>query len=338
MKTMEERFFPVINNYMLPIEKLERVIDSSYFLRKNLSFAFAQGYCHPRGGFYGKLINYPDPEGTLNIFGRKYSNTNKRIVNGALELIPIDGQLDLHYQVEPELMRRGPRAAFAEYHAMFALSDCIGFFDHRHSLQVAMQIHPWIASRVREVAELLKIPVDRLGATGSLAYGKIEPEHEHEDLDLTIYGSLEEHRRIFSIIREWLKDPAHRVIEFGKLWPMRFFYRETLVCPFFIYERPEEVPLAECDMEVVQEDVDFSGCVADDRHSIFLPIVLRLEEVKLSGEKASGMPLIIYDSSVRGEFSNGNSLAGRARRVRAKMRDGECEALLVTNGSAVSVQ
>ena len=51
---MKDRFFEIINQFMLPIDKLEHVIDSSYYLRKNLSFAFAQGYCHPPDGFYGK--------------------------------------------------------------------------------------------------------------------------------------------------------------------------------------------------------------------------------------------------------------------------------------------
>lgn len=325
---MKDRFFEIINQFMLPIDKLEHVIDSSYYLRKNLSFAFAQGYCHPPDGFYGKLINYPDENGILNIFGRKYGTTNKMLVNGKLELIPIDMQLDIHYRVEPELARSSELPPFAQYHTKFRRDDCIGFFDHRRSLEVAMEKYPDLSGTIEKVSEFVEFPMDRLGVTGSLAYGKMEPEHE--DVDLTVYGSVEEHQRLIKKISRWVEDPAHRVFEFGKYWPMRFFFEKTLVCPFFIYARPEEIPLAEFTMDLVEDGVPFRARVSDDTHAIYLPIVVGLEDVSLGGRRTGEMPLIIYDSAVRGEFRNGDRIEGLCRVVRVRKGEKEFRSLLVT--------
>lgn len=331
---MQDKFFTTIERYMLPPEKLDRVIDSSYFLRKNMSFAFAQGYCHPPGGFYGKLINYPDPSGALDIFGRRYTNTTKQLVNGNLELLPIDRQLALHYLAEPALRNREGIPAFGDYHVRFSLDDCVGIFEHRHSLRVAMELHPWIAPKIEKLSEFLDLPLERLGVTGSLAYGRMEDEHE--DIDLAIHASLEEHRRITEAIDVWLRDPAHRVFEFGRRWPMRFYHDGTLICPFFIYHRPEEIPLADFRMEVVRENVSFRGRVSDDRHAIFLPVIVRLEGVALDGAPADELPLIVYDSSVRGEYRRGDRLEGRGRLVTIRTKSEEYRALLVTNGIAIA--
>ncbi len=331
---MQDRFFETIERYMLPLEKLGRVIDSSYFLRKNLGFAFAQGYCHPRGGFYGKLINYPDPNGALEIFGRRYTNTTKKLVNGNLELLPIDQQLALHYLAEPALRNREGIPAFGDYHVRFSLDDCVGIFEHRHSLQVAMEIHPWLRPKLSKLAAFLGLPPERLGVTGSLAYGRMDDEHE--DIDLAIHATLEEHRLITDKIDAWLRDPAHRVFEFGRHWPMRFYYDGTLICPFFIYLTPEEIPLADFQMGIVKEDVAFRGRVSDDRHAIFLPVVVRLEGVTLDGAPEGDLPLIVYDSSVRGEYRNGDRLEGRGRLVTVRTKSEEYRAILVTNGVAIA--
>lgn len=331
---MQDRFFATIERYMLPMETLGRVIDSSYFLRKNMSFAFAQGYCHPRGGFYGKLINYPDPDGALDIFGRRYTNTTKKLVGGNLELLPIDRQLELHYIAEPALRDREGIPPFGDYHVRFSLDDCVGLFEHRHSLRAAMEIHPWLAPKVRKLAAFLDLPQERLGVTGSLAYGRMEDEHE--DIDLAIHASVEEHRAIVEKIDRLLRDPSHRVFEFGRHWPLRFYYDGTLICPFFIYDRPEEIPLADFKMDVVREGVAFRGRVADDTHAIFLPVVARLADVTLDGTPCGELPLIVYDSSVRGEYRNGDALAGRGRLVTVRTSAEEYRALLVTNGIAVA--
>jgi hypothetical protein len=332
---MQDRFFAALERYMLPMEKFERVVDSSYFLRKNLSFAFAQGYCHPPGGFYGKLINYPDPGGALDIFGRRYTNTTKKRVDGRLELLPIDRQLALHYLAEPALRDREGIPPFGDYHVRFSLDDCVGFFEHGHSLRAAMGLHPWLAPKVEKLSDFLGLPADRLGATGSLAYGRMDDEHE--DIDLAIRAGVEEHRAIVKKIDRWLGDPSHRVFEFGRHWPLRFYFEGTLICPFFIYGRPAEIPLADFRMEVVREGVSFRGRVSDDTHAIFLPIVARLDDVSLDGAGgAAGLRLVVYDSSARGEYREGDILSGVARLVAIRTRAEEYRALLVTNADAIA--
>ncbi|MEJ2745686.1 MAG: hypothetical protein P8123_08405 [bacterium] len=334
MIVMEDKFLDTINRYMLPIDALERVIDSTYFLCKNLGFAFAQGYCHPAGGFYGKLINYPDPRGALDIFGRRYSNTNKRVVDGRLELIPIDEQLKLNHLADPALAKAKDLPLFADHHARFDLSDCIGFFEHRHSLRVAMEMYSWLHSTIQKIGDFIEMGQDSLGVTGSLAYGRMD--EGEEDVDLTIHGSVEEHWRLIRKITELVKKPEHRVVEFGKFWPMRFYYEGTLVCPFFIYGRADEIPLADFTMDLVRPDVDFRGRVCDDRHSIYLPMVLGLEGVNLDGLKEEKIPLIVYDSAVRGEYRSGNRLEGRGRLVNVRKPNEEFRALLVTNSTAIT--
>jgi predicted nucleotidyltransferase len=334
MIVMEEKFFDTIERYMLPIDAVERVIDSTYFLRKNLGFAFAQGYCHPQGGFYGKLINYPDPRGALEIFGRRYSNTNKRVVDGRLELIPIDEQLRLNHLVEPALAGEKDLPLFADHHARFDLADCIGFFDHKRSLKAAMEMYPWLSPTIQKVGGFIGMAPGSLGVTGSLAYGRMD--EGEEDVDLTICGSVEENWRAIRKITEWVKDPAHRVVEFGKFWPMRFYYEGTLICPFFIYGRADEIPLRDFTMDLVKSEVLFRGRVRDDRHSIYLPMVMGMEEVDLDGVKESGLPLIVYDSSVRGEYRCGDWLEGRGRLVNVRKPNEEFRALLVTNSTAIA--
>jgi hypothetical protein len=329
-----DRFFAIVDYYLLPLKKLERVTDSTYFLRKNLGFAFAQGYCHPAGGFYGKLINYPDPAGAVDIFGHRYTNTTKRMVNGNLELIPIDEQLRLNFIADPALMKRDGLPPFAEYHVKFSLDECIGFFDHRYSLKAAMEMYPWLSARIASISAFLGIPQERLGATGSTAYGKIDPGGE--DIDLIIYGSVEEHQRVLLTITEWLRDARNRVFEFGRYWPMRFYYDGTLVCPFFIYARQDEIPLADFTMAVVQHNVQFRGRVCDDLHSIYLPSLLGLEDVSVDAARAADMPLIIYDSSMRGEFRREDLLEGRGALVDVRQGAREYRAILVTMGAAVS--
>ncbi len=47
---MKDRFDEMMDIFLVPIAELgERVTDCTYFLRKDGSLAFAQGYCHPPG-------------------------------------------------------------------------------------------------------------------------------------------------------------------------------------------------------------------------------------------------------------------------------------------------
>ena len=90
----QDLFERVIKRYVVPIAELRGGAgDCFYFLRKNGSFCFTQGYCHPKDAVYCKIIYFPEKGGWMEIHGREYGTTIKRIVNGKLELVPHDRQL-----------------------------------------------------------------------------------------------------------------------------------------------------------------------------------------------------------------------------------------------------
>ena len=55
---MSDRFDQVMQQYLLPMEKLSYgPVDSTYFLHKKGGLVYCEGYAHPPDGFYGALIN-----------------------------------------------------------------------------------------------------------------------------------------------------------------------------------------------------------------------------------------------------------------------------------------
>jgi hypothetical protein len=326
-----DSFDTIIGRYLVPIAELgDGAGDAFYFLRKNKSFVFTQGYCHPPGGIYCKIIYYPDDaDGWLNIHGRRYGTTIKRLVNGSLELVPHDQQLRRHFEIDPTLNPNEKLPCWAEYHVRLPLSEFVGYFDHRKSLRVAMEIFPQVRDSVREASEVLEVPVEKLGCTGSLSYGKLE--EPADDVDLCIYGTIAQNQRVIDRIRTLVKEPSRRVVEFGKFWPMRFYHGPLMICPFFEYLDPEEIPLRTMEVEVLRENVKAAGRVKDDTHSIYMPVLLTLDRVTIDGERHEDITLIIYDGSLRGEYYRGDSLAmSGARLVRVRERGKAFPALLVT--------
>jgi len=102
------------------------------------------------------------------------------------------------------------------------------------------------------------------------------------------------------------------------------------------YSRREEIPLADFEMDLLKEGISFRGCVCDDSHSIYLPILVRLENVQVNGKSAGEMPLIMYDSSMRGELRCGDRIEGRGKLVKVRTPGEEYTALLVTIGTAIN--
>ncbi len=330
-----DAFDRIIGQYLVPLAEMERgPEDALYFLRKDNSFVFAQGYCHPRGGVYCKIIYYPEKDGWMSIHGRRYGTTIKRMVGGKLELIPHDQQLKRHFEIDPTLDPNKKLPCWAEYHVELPLSDFAGFFDHRTSLRKAMEMYPQVADAVSKASDILEVPAERLGCTGSLSYGKLE--EPADDVDLCIYGTIEQNRRVISKIHALTQEPARRVVEFGKFWPMRFYHRDIMICPFFKYLDTREIPLREMQVEILQENVEASGRVKDDTHGIYMPVMLTLEQVVVGGAPREDIALIIYDGSLRGEYRRGDSLAlNGARLVRVKERGTVFQSLLVTISSQI---
>ena len=56
---VQDLFDRTIRRYVVPISELrEGPGDCCYFFRKNGSFVFSQGYSHPKGGLYCKIIYF----------------------------------------------------------------------------------------------------------------------------------------------------------------------------------------------------------------------------------------------------------------------------------------
>jgi hypothetical protein len=323
---MYPNFWKTIEDYVVPIEKLDTGIwDSTYFMRRDDSFVFCEGYCHPAGGLYGKIIYYPHDEGGVSIHGRPYECITKRVIDNEIIYVSHPDQIVRQCEIDPRLDRERP--PFAEYELEFPLGEFSGFFDCRKSLRTAMKYYPRIQRAAHQVSEVLDIPLERMGVTGSLAYGVYDPQDE--DFDVVFYGSLEENRRVVNRIYELTREPERQVIEFGKLWPLRFFDSGVLVCPFFVYSEPSQIPLRDFSIEVLQEKVCAEGIVCDDRHAIYMPAVLQLDNLVIDGKKHTPLPLIIYDGALRGDFRQLDFVHCSCMLVRVTKGQEEFEALLV---------
>lgn len=325
-----DTFDRIIGRYLVPLAEMKGgARDAVYFLKKDNSFVFAQGNCHPKNGVYCKIIYYPQDDGWMSIHGRRYGTTIKRMVNGKIELIPHDQQLKKQFEVDPALDPHKKIPCWAEYHIELPFSEFTGFFDHRASLRKAMETFPQVGDAVSKASDVLEVPVERLGCTGSLSYGKLE--EPVDDIDLCIYGTIEQNRRVIARIKALTKEPKRRVVEFGKFWPMRFYHQDFMICPFFEYLDPDEIPLKEMRVEVLRENVNAAGCVKDDTHGIYMPAVLGLEQVTIGGVPHEDIALIVYDGSLRGEYYRGDNLAlNGARLIRVRERGAVFQALLVT--------
>lgn len=326
---MVDRFEEVMERFLVPLDELEAPSDSLYFLKNDGSLVYCEGYCHPPGGFYGMMLKYPRRGGHIVIHGRRFDWTHRRFEKGDLVIVPYEEQVGKCYEIDPKLRPEKPNPVFVEHFVRFDLSDFRGYFDPRRSLRLLMEENPKLATVVRRISDLLDIPFEDIGCTGSLAYGHYY--ERDEDVDLVIYGSVNRNRAVVQKILELKKrEPERRVFELGKFWPMRFFDGKTLICPFFKYSSKAEIPLKECDMRVMQEPVKAFGTVIDDLHTIYLPSIVQLAGIIIEGKTVDDMPLIIYDGAQRGEYYKGDRLSVTGRLVKVKEGNREYRALLST--------
>jgi len=326
VEEMYPGFWKTMEEYIVPIERRERAMwDSTYFMRRDDSLVFCEGYCHPEGALYGKIIYYPQEDGSVTIHGRPYECLTKRLIDDEMVYISHPAQIARQCELDPSLDKERP--PYAEYELEFPLGQFVGYFDCRKSLQKGMERYPAIERAVLQISEVLDIPIERLGVTGSLAYGVYDPHDE--DFDVVFFGTAEENRRVIETIYTITRDPARQVIEYNKLWPMRFHHRGVLVCPFFVYSDWNEVPLKDFTMEVLKEKVCATGRVCEDMHAIYMPAILQLDNVTIDRQKCSPLPLIIYDGALRGDFRNGDELRCGGMLVRITQGREEFDALLV---------
>jgi predicted nucleotidyltransferase len=328
---MEDRFDQMMGRFLVPLSELGgRAIDSMYFLGKDGRFVFAQGYYHPKGSISGKIIYYPSKGGWVDIFGREYECMHKSYRNGKMYSYTNPEQIRKHYEVFPELGLNVPVAPIIRNNLLFPLDDFAGFFDPKKSLRICMELYPKIRNGIAAASDILEAPVDSMGLTGSLQYGRLE-EHD-DDTDIVFYGAVEDNYALMQRIRRIVKeDPKRHVHEFGKFWPLRFYHGGILVCPFFLYAREEEIPLHNCAIRVVKKHVTLTGRIADIKHSIYMPLIFPLEDVTLDGESHERFTMILGDSYVRGEFEAGQRIQATGELVNVEKDKANYPALLVAN-------
>ena len=90
-----------IDKLLQPLDTLGPVVwDTTYLLKKTGAFVYTEGYFNPPGHFYGKIINYPDPNGDIMIHGRPYTSITKAYIDGEHVMIPHDKQIEHHYELD----------------------------------------------------------------------------------------------------------------------------------------------------------------------------------------------------------------------------------------------
>ncbi|MDP8215628.1 MAG: hypothetical protein RAO92_03775 [Candidatus Euphemobacter frigidus] len=333
---MEDRFDEVMEKFLCPISRLEgRIKDSIYFLRRDGCFVFSHGYYHPTPGYLiGKIIHYPLAAGDSEIWGRPYQAMHKAWVNGKRVAIRNDAQLVKQYEVDPSLDPNKRRPSVADYLLEFPLSDFRGYFDPIRSLRLCEEMYPdLIVTWAEQSAELLEFPIEKMGVTGSLAYGMVEKEDM--DFDVIFMGNREENLWVRDKLIRLSREPERRVFEFGRYWPLRIYHRGFLLCPFFVYQNRDDLPLAEAEVDVVREKIEIAGTIIDDSNNSYVPIVLELGDVILDGKDRDNIRLICYDGSVRGEYWEGERIRVMGRLLRIKDRWGEYDAVAVDISSNI---
>jgi len=332
---MPDTFEGEIEKLLCPLDQLgPTILDTTYFLKENNSFVYTEGYWHPRGHLLGKIINYPCEKGTLRIHGRPYESVTKGWEAGARVHIPHDKQIEYHYKIDSSLKPPKDRLIITEYHYPFPLSSMKGWFSHHKSMLHAMERYPQVDRRIREVGALFGVPLERMGVTGSLAYCHMADD---EDIDLVFFGTPEQNIEVAQQVwRFTYTDPKRRCVEFGKFWPLRFYHDGIVICCFFVYADRSDIPLCDEEVALVREPIEAYGTIVHNLHSLYMPVVMRLGDLYIDGMRADDIDLIIYDSSLRGEFYNNERVHIRkGRLVRLTKAGAHREAIVVIDAGDI---
>ncbi len=330
---MKDLFDKIMDELLIPIDKLDYILDTSYFLKDTGSFYYTEGYYHPGGRVVGKIIYYPDKKGGTLIHGRAYTSIVKKIVDGEEIYIPHDEQIRIHYRIDKSLKPEEQKPLVADYLVAIPLESFIGFFNPRRSLRYIMEHHKDVEEAVRKASEVLEVPIKRMGVTGSSAFGQ---RTKGGDIDLVIFGTPEEN---FQAVKKiWCMSYVERdkrVVKYGKLWPLKFYQDGQEMCCFFAYSKKEDIPLVDCQLDPVKEAVEAYGTVKENINSFYMPVILKLDDVYLDGKRAEDIRLIIYDGSVRGEFFLGERLYIKGRLIKVTENKDSYTALFATDSHNV---
>jgi predicted nucleotidyltransferase len=332
---MSDKFDEVMSEILKPMSELTMgPIDTMYLMRHDGSLVYTEGYWHPEGSIIGKLIYYPDPDGPKDIHGRRYSSIVKEEKDGEEIYISHEDQLKKVYQLFPDLPPDSHKLILAEYQMAFPWDSFAGYFDDRASLRYVMKHFPRIDEVVRMTSDLFEVPLERLGITGSSALGR-----KGADIDLVFLGTPEENmdtvQKLWSIV---YSQPDKQVVEYGKFWPLKIYVDREEVCTFYVYRNLEDAPIRDCTVELVKEPVEVYGTVAENINSLFVPVVLMLENVYIDGEKTDDIQLVIYDGAVRGEFKRGLRLHIKGKMVNLVKNGIKTPSIAVVDGFNIELE
>jgi len=319
---------PRFREFVLPLEKLDTIRDAMLFIRRDGLIVFSEGYCHQGNNLIGNIIYAPDPEGSKTIFGMPYASVIKhKTEDDEEDWVDYAEQLQLYRELAPESQKDKP--IYAHYKCRFNLDEMIGFVDHRRSLATARRMKPEIDDSMHKLAGMLGIEVDNIGCTGSLALGNLKTAH---DFDLVFYGTLTQNWDIVNQIYEITKIPERQVWEYGMFWAIRFYDDwGNLICPFFSYLDPAEIPLRDFTMTALGEEDVLTATISDDSHTFYMPSVLGLEAAETAKSDCRPRQLILYHGGLRGEYRRGDRVEARGIPVRVALAEASYPAFLCTH-------
>ena len=187
---------PKFQRYLQPIDLNTDFRDATYFLRSDGTLVFSEGYYHgiekknPEREILSHIVfvpwneEKPAPDYSRKlVFGQLYENITKEIMNNN----PLDRfyplQLERYQQIDPT-QRERVRPVYARYKSLVPVGDLIGCFPTVNSLQAIIERAPEepAADNIRVVtektSELLQVPIEQIGISGSLSLGTYDDPHD----------------------------------------------------------------------------------------------------------------------------------------------------------------
>lgn len=311
----------LFNLLAIPItsSSFPEIHDAEFYVRHDGLIVNAEGWHHPHGQLIGEVIYAPDITGSKEIFGQKYRKMT--LFPETYTPVPYNQRGKLLGQYDSTLDQTTSNPYFARYKQIFP-QEAFGAY------LPAQSVFKKIVDTFPEAKESLHADLENaqailgidlrsvsMGFTGAPLLGNVTNIH---DLDLVFQGDLDENMKIAKAIRALVAtNTQRRVIEGGKGWNIRFYNdRETLICSFYSYRNPQEAPLRNFTMKVVAEDIQVEGIVSDDKHTLYTPTVLTLEESRVIaiGQEIKNMNfseplhLIAYHTATRGECFEGDTV------------------------------
>lgn len=294
--------------------------DAEFFITKDGLIVNAEGWYHPSDKLICEVIYYPDPNGLKKIFGNRYSKAT--LYPGTYNPIPYNKRSSLLTKINPSLNQKKVNPYFAKYKQIIPKTDLVSYVDSKNAFRTIIsndKQSQFLLKDIRDFERLLGIKVDLndLGLTGAMSLGNTKGYH---DFDLVFYSDLQKNMAIAKKIRDFVKEnKKNRIIEGGKGWNIRFYNsRNTLMCCFFAYKNPNQAPLLDFTMKIIDPDVKITGTICDDTHTLYTPSVLKLTDVKVKKGKNNSfddLTLIIYHTASRGECFEGDEITAEGALV-----------------------